>query len=133
MVPILVHQRRRLLRQIIRYQKIRANISIKFFFVKKNWPKLSVTQKKIYTVSIIDKMVKWILILFDQVSENEMTEFLENAPEFCREKIRQAAYTESSESKMKTKHISHMPAKKFIQSIQVSCNKCTVYQLHCCL
>lgn len=28
-----------------------------------------------------------------------MTEFLENAPEFCREKIRQAAYTESSESK----------------------------------
>lgn len=35
-----------------------------------------------------------------------MTEFLENAPEFCREKIRQAAYTESSESKTKTKHIS---------------------------
>lgn len=34
-----------------------------------------------------------------------MTEFLENAPEFCREKIRQAAYTESSESK-NTKDIS---------------------------
>lgn len=34
-----------------------------------------------------------------------MTEFLENAPEFCREKIRQAAYTESSESKS-TKDIS---------------------------
>lgn len=51
-----------------------------------------------------------------------MTEFLENAPEFCREKIRQAAYTESSESK-NTKDISP----KNSSNIQVSCSMCTVY------
>lgn len=61
--------------------------------------------RKKYIQYLMQKMVKFIFILFDQVSENEMTEFLENAPEFCREKIRQAAFTESSESKTKTKHI----------------------------
>lgn len=57
-----------------------------------------------------------------------MTEFLENAPEFCREKIRQAAYTESSESKMKTKHISPKNSYnpfKFL-AISVQCTYCIV-------
>ena len=36
---------------------------------------------------------------FYQVSNNEITEFLENAYDFCQEKIQQATFTESNESK----------------------------------
>lgn len=39
------------------------------------------------------------MLVFCQVSENEVTEFLENAAEFTREKLQMADFMESSESK----------------------------------
>lgn len=36
---------------------------------------------------------------FHKVSNNEITEFLENAYDFCQEKIQQATFTEYNESK----------------------------------